>query len=246
MGLVRSRALVLQAFAYGDTSKILRLYTLEYGLRSVIAKGAQRPRSRYGGLLETFTEGDAQFYLKDGRDLHTLSGFDLLRSRQALGRDLIAFAGGSLVAELVLRFSTEEPHPHLYRSAVGSLDRIAAAAPADAASVVLGAAWEVIALLGYHPELDHCVACGRAFGPDEPSRFDVEAGGSACTACRPSGRVVDADTRRQVAGMSSGVDDRPPLSDPSLHRALLRAFIGAHLAGEQPLRSLDLFLGQVR
>ena len=246
MGLVRSRALVLQAFAYGDTSKILRLYTLDFGLRSVIAKGAQRSRSRYGGLLEPFTEGDAEFYLKDGRDLHTLGGFDLLRSRQALGRDLTAFAGASLVAELVLRFSTEEPHTALYHSAVASLDRISGAAGDEAPAVVLGAAWEVIALLGYHPELEHCVGCGRAFGADEPSRFDVEAGGAACTACRPSGRVVDAETRRQVAGMSHGGIDHPPLSDPALHRALLRAFIGAHLAGEHPLRSLDLFLGQVR
>lgn len=243
---VRSRALVLQAFAYGETSKILRLYTLDLGLRSVIAKGAQRPKSRYGGVLEPFTEGDAEFYLREGRDLHTLGGFDLIRSRQALGRDLAAFAGASLVAELVLRYSTEEPHPELYHAAAGALDRIALAEPSLGPSVALGAAWEMISLLGYHPELEACVGCGRAFAADEPSRFDVEAGGSACTACRPTGRVVDPTTRRQVASMSHGAAEQTALSDAALHRALLRAFIGAHLSGEHPLRSLDLFLDQVR
>lgn len=236
---------MLQAFAYGETSKILRLYTLDFGLRSVIAKGAQRSRSRYGGLLEPFTEGDADFYLKEGRDLHTLGGFDLVRSRQGLGRDLTAFAGASLLAELVLRYSTEEPYPALYHAAIASLDRIAAAPAGGGAPLVVGAAWEAISLLGYHPELDVCVGCGRSLGSDEASRFDVEAGGSACTACRPSGRVVDAATRRQVARMSSGADDHAPLTDPSLHRALLRAFIATHLSGEHPLRSLDLFLAQV-
>lgn len=246
MALVRSRALVLQAFAYGDTSKILRLYTLDFGLRSVIAKGALRAKSRYGGVLEPFTEGDADFYLRDGRDLHTLGGFDLVRSRQVLGRDLTAFAGASLVAELVLRYSTEEPHPALYHAAAGALDRIGAAEPGRGTAVVLGAAWQIIALLGFHPELDVCVGCGRPFGEEEASRFDLEAGGAACTGCRQSGRVVDAATRRQVASMSRGGAEPDRLTDPALQRALLRAFIGTHLSGDHPLRSLDLFLEQVR
>lgn len=246
MALVRSRALVLQAFAYGDTSKILRLYTLEFGLRSVIAKGALRAKSRYGGVLEPFTEGEADFYLRDGRDLHTLGGFDLIRSRQALGRDLTAFSGASLLSELVLRYSTEEPHPALYHAATQALDRIAAVEPGRGTAVVLGAAWEIIALLGYHPELDICVGCGRPLAEDEASRFDVEAGGAACTGCRPSGRVVDAATRRQVAAMSRGGAEPEAIPDAALHRALLRVFIGTHLSGDHPLRSLDLFLEQVR
>lgn len=246
MALVRSRALVLQGFAYGDTSKILRLYTLDYGLRSVIAKGAQRARSRYGGLLEPFTEGEAHFYLKEGRDLHTLGGFDLLRARQALGRDLTAFSGASLLSELVLRFGTEEAQPELFHLLVDSLDRLAAAPAAQTAHVALAAVWRVVSLLGYHPELETCLGCGRPFGSAEATRFDVDAGGAACTSCRPSGRVVDPGTRAQVSAMCGGDTDPLELSDRSLHRALIRAFLAAHLASERPLRSLDLFLDNVR
>lgn len=245
MPLVRARSLVLQAFAYGDTSKILRLYTLEFGLRSAIAKGAQRPRSRYGGLLEPFTEGEAQIYLKPGRDLQTLGGFDLLRSRQALGRDLGAFAGASLVAEILLRFGTEEPHPELYASAIHTLDSIAAEG-AESAPTALAGVWELVSLLGFHPETDRCVGCGREFEEREVTRFDVEAGGTACTRCRPSGRVVDPDSRSEIARMSAGEGLTATPADPGLHRALLRAFLAAHLSSAQPLRSLDLFAEQLR
>ena len=100
---------------------MLRLFTLEHGVRSVMAKGALRPKSRYGGVLEPFTEGTATFYLKEGRDLHTLSGFDLLRSRQALGRSLVGFAGASLLAEIVMRTGTEEAHPRAVPRAGGRL-----------------------------------------------------------------------------------------------------------------------------
>lgn len=246
MPLVRTRALILQAFPYGDTSKILRLYTLEHGLRSVIAKGAQRPKSRYGGLLEPFTEGEAMFYIREGRDLHTLSGFDLLRSRQSLGRDLAAFAGASLLSELALRFGTEDPHPDLYIAITRSLDRTAAASPERMAGSVLSGVWEAIALLGYRPELAACVVCGRALSESEAVRFDVQAGGTACTGCRPAGRAVDPTTRAEVNRMVDGLDGEAPPTDPGLHRALLRVFLSTHLAAEQPLRSLEMFLQEVR
>lgn len=246
MALVRSRALIVQTFPYGDTSKILRLYTLEYGLRSVIAKGAQRPKSRYGGILEPFTEGDAQFYLKENRDLHTLSGFDLLRSRQALGRNLAGFYGASLLVEMLLRFGTEEPQPSLYGAMVTALDDLAAAAPEVIAPTALASIWHGVSILGFHPELESCVGCGRPFLGDEATRFDVQAGGAACMACRPTGRVIDAATRAQLIEMSRGGTGPGTLSDSSLHRALVRAFLAAHLASEHPLRSLDLFLDQIR
>jgi len=247
MALVNTRALVLQSFPYSESSKILRLYTLDWGLRSVIAKGALRPKSRYGGVLEPFTEGVATFYLKEGRDLHTLSGFDLLRSRQALGRSLAAFAGASLLAELVLRYATEEPHPALYETLVAAWDLIAEAGTGgeDAARAVLTATWTLVALLGWEPQTDHCIVCERPLVPTEAVRFDTRAGGVACLRCRPAGRVIDAASRAELTRMVRGNTPQGPLSNPGLHRALLRAFLEMHVSEERPFRSLDLFLDQV-
>lgn len=243
MALVSTRALVLQTFPYSETSKVLRLYTGEYGLRSVIAKGALRPKSRFGGLLEPFTEGTAGFYMREGRDLHTLGGWDLIRARQALGRSLSAFAGASLLAELVLRAGTEEAHPEVYAALAHSWDDIAAAAHAvDAERSVLTGAWTLVSLLGFEPQTDACVVCGRPVAPDEPVRFDSGAGGVACTRCRPVGRVLDPATRADVALMSRGHSPESALARPAAHRALLRAFLDAQLAHDRPFRSLELFL----
>ena len=243
MALVTTRALVLQAFPYSETSKILRLYTLDQGLRSVIAKGAQRPKSRYGGLLEPFTEGTATFYLKEGRDLHTLSGFDLLRSRQALGRTLAGFAGASLLAELALRFTTEEPHPVFFETLAAAWDAIAAAGEGEEAlRAALTGAWTLVSLLGFEPQTDVCVVCERPLVPIEPVRFDTLAGGVACTRCRPAGRVVDAASRAELSRMVRGYTPEAPLANPGLHRALLRAFLETHISEERPFRSLGLFL----
>ena len=245
MPLVTARALVLQSFPYSETSKILRLYTLEHGLHSVIAKGAQRPKSRFGGGLEPFGEGMAFFYLKSGRDLHTLSGWDLLRSRQGLGRDLTRFAGASLLAELVLRFATEEPHPELFEALARALDALLAAPDEEKERTVLTAAWQIVSLLGFAPQTEMCVGCGRPLEPEEPSRFDVEGGGAACRECRRTGRMVPAESRGELREMLEGHPPGVVLSDAGLHRALLKAYLGAQLSQERPLRSLELFLQQV-
>jgi DNA repair protein RecO (recombination protein O) len=243
--LVVAQSLVLQSFPYSETSKILRLFTREVGLRSVIAKGALRARSRFGGVLEPFTEGTAHFYMKEGRDLHTLSGFDLLRSRQALGRDLVAFAGASLVAELVLRFATEEPHEALYDAVEESLDAITAAEGQGTERAALAAAWRVVALLGFAPQTEMCIACGRALEANEPVRFDAEGGGTTCRECRPAGRILDAATRRELRDMLLGRVPDEGRGERSAHRALLRTYLPAQFQHERPLRSLELFLQQL-
>jgi DNA repair protein RecO (recombination protein O) len=243
--LIETRALVLHAFPYGDTSRILRLLTPRYGLRSVIAKGAQRPKSRFGGVLEPFTEGDAQFNLREGRDLFTLSGFTLVRSRQGIGRNLAAFSGASLLAEIALRTGTEEAQPELYDSLVHTFDSLAQG-EAPAAPTALAAVWRALSILGFQPEMEACVRCGRELGADEPARFDVEAGGSACRLCRPAGRLLDSVTRNEVALMSSSAGEALPLHDPALHARMVEAFLATHVAGDRPLRALGLFLDNLR
>jgi DNA repair protein RecO (recombination protein O) len=243
--LISARAVILQTFPYSDTSKILRFLSEDLGVRSVVAKGALRPRSRFGGLLEPFTEGQVEFFLKEGRDLHTLSGFDLLRGRQNIGRNLAAFTGASLIAELVLRFGTEESHPELFHAVTHTLDEVGAAEENHAWRALAGV-WHIVALLGYEPELAVCVVCGRPVGDDEATRFDVDAGGIACVSCRPRGRMIEPATRAVIQEMVRGGGGSGPPGDWSLHRALLRAFLTSHLVSDRPLRSLDLFLEELR
>lgn len=246
MPLVSTPAVVLQAFPYSESSKILRLLTPHHGVCSVMAKGAQRPKSRFGGLLETFTEGQAEIFFKEGRDLHTLSGFDLTRSRQVLGHDLTAFAGGSLLAELVLRFGTSEAQPELFRLVSTALNRLTEADPALRQEVVIADAWLLIAFLGFRPQMDACVSCGEALQRNLDARFDVEGGGVACLRCRPAGRLFDAASRAELRAMVEGEAVTRSFTNPALQRALLRVFLTSHLTRDHALRSLDLFLQQLR
>src|SRR3982751_141228 len=113
MTLVATDAVVLHAFSYLESSRILRLATRDAGVVSVLAKGARRASRRFGTAVDLFAEGQAQFYAKPGRDLHTLSAFDVARSRAGLGEDIGRFTAASAVAELMLRFGREDVQPSL-------------------------------------------------------------------------------------------------------------------------------------
>jgi DNA repair protein RecO (recombination protein O) len=240
MPLVTTDAIILQAFRYSDTSKILRLLTRTHGVRSAIARGALRPRSRYGGVLEPFTKGTATFYLKEGRDLHSLSSFELIRPRQELGRDLIRFGAASLLAEILIRTASETPDPALYEHVDEAFGLLADSPEDGVPGVALARLWALVGQLGFAPALDNCLACGRAVGEDEDVFFDYAAGGIHCVDCGggDAGRVIPAAARGALMNYGAGVAVPPGESAPA-HWQLLIRFLGYHLADLGSLRSLQ-------
>ena len=94
MALVITPAIVLSALRYSETSKIVRLATREHGVQSAIAKGALRPKSRFGAALQLLSEGQAQYLAKEHRELHVLTAFDLQHLHVGLTADLARYCDG--------------------------------------------------------------------------------------------------------------------------------------------------------
>ena len=115
MPLVSTPAVVLSTIRYGETSKIVRLATRDYGVQSVIAKGALRPRSRFGAAMQLLSLGQAHIIISERRDLQILTAFDLQRLHVALARDMDRYAAASALAEVTMRFAPADPHPEIYQ-----------------------------------------------------------------------------------------------------------------------------------
>jgi len=124
MSLTVTEAIVLHAFDYLESSRIIRLLTRVGGVQSVLARGARKSRGRYGSSLDLFAEGTAEIYIKPNRELQNLSSFDVARSRSELAHDIGRFTAASTVAELALRFAGEDSGPLLYDTVAEVLDRM--------------------------------------------------------------------------------------------------------------------------
>lgn len=232
--LTTTRVVILQTYRYSDTSKILRLMTREHGPCSAVARGALRPRSRYGGMLEPFVEGDATLYMKAGRDLHTLSAFDLVRERRDIAHALNLYTVASVLCEIVMRLAPEHRDDELYRTLVSGLDELHRGARRGANGGGLEHVWALVSTLGFHPELDHCVSCGRVIG-DERARFDFSAGGLHCSECTPGGPRLEAAELNALRDLAAGRPAEPAVGQQG---RWLADFIRYHMAEGATLRSL--------
>lgn len=241
MPLVSTDALVLHAFDYLESSRILRLLTREVGVRSVLAKGMRKSARRFGGSVDLFVRGTAHLYTKSGRDLDTLAGFEDVRVRLELATDMARFTGAAVLAELVLRFAREgDADEELYVAVTSALDAVAGAqGPAVAESVVAGS-WRIVATLGFAPSVDACGDCHAAVAPDEPVLFSHPAGGVLCQRCGriARGRVLPPAPRLALSAWLRGESaSLASEAEARAHQRLLREFLEEHLTDGRPLRA---------
>ncbi len=236
-------AIVLHAFNYSESSRILRLATRAAGVQSVLARGARASQRRFGSAIDLFAEGEVQYESRAGRDLHTLARFDVVRSRVALGTSLPRFEGASALAEVMLRVAGEDDTPEYGFDALrDGLDAIAIDDNATVATV--RAVWRVLGTLGFSPGLDACVRCDAEQPTERDVAFSAEAGGILCPVCAEAvpSRPLPAHARMQIRQwLEANSAPTRPLDQPTerAHKRLLRIFVHAHLTDGRPLRAFD-------
>ena len=182
--IVKTRAVVVRTRRMGETSKLATLYSEEFGKLKVVAKGARRPKSRFGAALEVMTEVQAVCYLRDDRDLQTLSECDVLQSFPALLRDFRRMSFASAACESVDRITIEqEPNQRLYRCLTGVLTALEEVDPQQIESLFWYFQLRLAEALGYRPELSGCVSCNAALVDCEAPYFSAALGGALCGDC---------------------------------------------------------------
>jgi DNA repair protein RecO (recombination protein O) len=244
--LVSTPAIVLATFRYGETSKIVRLATREHGVQSAIAKGALRPRSRFGAALQVLSSGQAQLLLSERKDLHILTAFDLTTLPVDLARDVPRYATATVLAEVVLRFSPAEPHPEGYAVLVEALGRLQAAGREELRALGVQLVWRVVGSLGFAPSLAACVRDGREVPEDGPLPFSAAEGGALCPGCarEVEATLLPPEARAGLGRLLSEGNELPALDErhAAAHRRLVARYIRYHMAEGASLPALEFWL----
>jgi DNA repair protein RecO (recombination protein O) len=246
MALVTTTAIVLSALRYSETSKIVRLATRDLGVQSAIAKGALRPRSRFGAALQVLSEGQAQLLVKEHRELHTLTGFDLSHLHIGLAGDLGRYATASALAEVMLRFAPADPHPESFDLLSGALARLENAANADGEALGFRLLWHLVSVLGFAPSLEACVRDGALLPATGGLPFSTREGGALCTACATEhgATTLPEQARADLLALLDEDADLPALDErhAESHRRLLARYIRWHLGEGAELPALEFWL----
>ena len=209
--IVKSDAIVLRTMKYGDTSKIVTIFTLQYGKIRCIAKGARASKNKFGTALEPLQVISTVIYKKDHRELHLMTQADPLYHFRYLTTDLETLTATLSIAELVNRvIHHEEPHPALFHLVLESL-RAIDAHPAAHERIVHRFQLNLSAELGFAPSLSRCGQCGTPaanIASMERVAVQIAKGFFLCPACSPSGlanyaRPKELSEERRVSAMVS-------------------------------------------
>ena len=185
MALHKDEAFVLFKRAYGESDKIIRLFTRTSGKVAAIAKGANKSQKRFMNTLEHFNHINVEYFEKYGKGMVRLENADIIETNSGIEKSLKKACIASFFTELVDRLTKEkEPHESLFSAlkellfAVKNHDFIY--------SDILYYQFLMLDILGFMPNFDSCVYCGSAMPDDKKVHFSKERGGLLCVSCSKS------------------------------------------------------------
>lgn len=234
-------AVVLSGVDYGESDRIVTLFTRQRGRLSAFAAGARKSKRRFAGALEPGTHLTAQLVESRG-DLLRLEAVDIVQSFHRVRDDLPRIARLLYCLELIRELTRDhEPHAALFDALKDYLIRLDAneAGPSSLLLFELDA----LAQAGFMPQFSPCSMCGQPTG-DRP-RFDVQGGSVVCFSCSSralTGFPVAPSVVESLARLQAG--DRTPLQAHvrAVARQLLNTFIAHHVG--RKLKSVE-FMEQV-
>jgi DNA repair protein RecO (recombination protein O) len=219
---VKTEAVVLRSIRYGEADRILHLYSKGRGRIGAIAKGARKPRSRFGGRLEPFFRLD--LLLHEGRsELLTVTGANTVDGYPRLRSSGAALTAGARACDAVLRLlDSAEPNPPAYNLLCRYLSLLDDPDEERGSSLEAALAFRLkLALVaGFSPELASCARCGES---DHLVGFSGAAGGAICGSCEAGSFPLDEEAHRfMVEGLAKPLSEAPD-ADPRALRQVERA-----------------------
>ncbi|MBM7097098.1 DNA repair protein RecO [Bacillus sp. H-16] len=175
--LQKAEGIIIRTNDYGETNKIITLFTREQGKLALMAKGAKRPKSRFASSAQLFIYGTFIFHQSKG--VGTLNQADITESFRDVRTDLMLTAYGAYMAEMIDKLTEDrQRNPYLFELLFQLLTRMNEGE--DSEVLIRMFETKMLQVAGIVPMLDACVNCGRQEGT---FAFSIKEAGILCHAC---------------------------------------------------------------
>jgi DNA repair protein RecO (recombination protein O) len=175
--LQKCEAIVIRTTDYGETNKIITLYTREWGKLGVMARGAKKPNSRLSSITQLFTHG--YYLIQKSTGLGSLQQGEMATSLRGIGEDIFLTAYASYIVELTDKCTEEKkPNPFHFELLYQTLNYMNEGYDPDVLMNIYE--MKMLGVLGLHPTLNQCSVCGNT---DGQFSFSIREGGFICHRC---------------------------------------------------------------
>lgn len=172
-------AIVISHADFGETDRIINLFTRELGKVHAIAKGVRKEHSRKAGHLEPFT--CVTLMLARGASWWIISQAETVDAFHEIRTNLARTALAAYCLELVDRFTAEdEINPPLYRLLRNTMTRLSSSD--SSFNAIRFFEMRFLEMVGFRPDLFHCVQCNAEIQPEDQF-ISITQGGVLCPKC---------------------------------------------------------------
>src|SRR5262249_14521105 len=234
MSTEKTAAIVIRLADFSESSRVVTLFTRNFGKVAALAKGAKRLKGPFAAALDLLAACEIVFIRKASSGLDILTEAKLEQRFRPRPGNLGSLYGGYYVAELLDSLSEEyDPHPLLFDEAVLALTRLASETSLDTS--VLRFELVILREIGQLPALAACIACGEPVGSASRYGFQPSQGGLICQSCfgeeAPRYLVTPgaAAAMCKLAGMSSSALGKLAVSPAQMRE--MRSVVNAAIAG---------------
>jgi len=184
-------AIVLRTWPFLEADLLVSLFTREQGRIKGVARHAMRSRRRFGGALEPMTYVRAAYAERPrqpaGEELVRLDAFEILSSPLSRPIDYTRTAALQLLAETLEEALPEQaPDDAIFRLVISVLEELRV--DRIWLPVLYFALW-MNRLMGWMPELNHCVVCGE-YLRGRTLFYSTASDGMTCSDDRRPGSVA--------------------------------------------------------
>ncbi|HHY21432.1 MAG TPA: DNA repair protein RecO [Bacilli bacterium] len=175
--LQKVEGIVIRTTDYGESNKIVTLFTRENGKIGMMARGAKKPKSRLVAVSQLFVYG--MFLMQKSSGLATLQQGEIIDSFRDIREDLMLTAYCSYVVELTDRLTENgQRNPFLFELLYQTLHFMNEGVDPQ----ILTRIFEVkmLQVAGIAPQLDRCACCHQTEGE---FAFSFKEGGFICHRC---------------------------------------------------------------
>lgn len=187
MEITKVKGIIVSESAYSETSKLLNIFTLEYGIIGVIAKGAKSLKSPNRSVTSKLTYGYFQIYYKEGK-LSTLVCCDVINPFTNIKKDLLKISYASFLLELTTQTIKQNYEKNIFNLLENTLVKIEEGYDPIIITNILELKY--LDYLGIKPIFDSCAVCGRA----SALTVSTSKGGFVCEKCHTNEKIVDKKT----------------------------------------------------
>lgn len=182
--LTEVEGIILNVIPFKETSKIINVYTKEYGVIGIICKGAMGIKSKVRASTEKLSYGVFNIYYKKDK-LSTLVSVDIINPLKRIKSDILLISYATYLSDLVYQVLKQTNNKRIYDDFINTLLKIEDGLNPLVLSNILEV--KLLDYLGVGLNLTSCIICNNK---KEIVTLSSEKGGLICKNCYKGERII--------------------------------------------------------